>query len=226
MPRFNAGQLATAWLNVAQATGDDDHRPIMYRTTLLEIHTEGVRLVATDGLLLLYSWVPYASDDLANPPAERTKPSEAHIVMDPDKRMLDLMKFMRREAKEAAKVDRSCHVDLSIQQADDPGGQQVIDSMLAPFVFRASTDRERLELPTFDSKYPDWRAVVKGAKPEATATVKFSTDTFVRLGRLLDIGALTLEPSGAIGLVSLTGSEQSDHYLWGGVMPLGNAEGS
>lgn len=56
--------------------------------------------------------------------------------------------------------------------------------------------------------------------------MKFSTDTFVRLGRLLDIGALTLEPSGAIGLVSLTGSEQSDHYLWGGVMPLGNAEGS
>lgn len=223
MPRFNAGQLATAWLNVSQAAGQDDNRPIMYRTTLLEIHNTGVRLVATDSLLMLYAWVPYASDDLANPPAVRTKPTEAHIVMDHDKRMIDLMRFMRREAKEADKNDWDCFVDLSIQKAADRGGQQVIDSVLAPFVFRASTDRERLELPTYDAEYADWRSVFK-RDAAAVETIRFGVDQFTRLGRLVDVSMLHLEMAGTLGLVSFDAGEGSNHYLWGGMMPLSGGE--
>ena len=59
-----SGQLfAQAWRSVAIAASDDPDRPALFRATNIELHPDGMRIVATDSYLMLHAWIHAKGDD-------------------------------------------------------------------------------------------------------------------------------------------------------------------
>ena len=90
-------RLARAWQASLFAAADDEARPIIHRSVLIEIYDDhGVRLVSTDSYVLAHIWVPLdkLGDNLEPEVAEL--PDSSVVVSDADKRGLGLLQYMRK----------------------------------------------------------------------------------------------------------------------------------
>jgi|tagenome__1003787_1003787.scaffolds.fasta_scaffold18938646_2 hypothetical protein len=67
--------LAKAWQATQIAASDDEARPVLHRTALVEVFEDhGLRMVSTDSFVLVRAWVPF---DLvattSSPPSMRSR---------------------------------------------------------------------------------------------------------------------------------------------------------
>lgn len=212
--------LASSWLNCALASSEDENRPVLYRTILVEVFKGGVQLVATDSWMLLAAFVPTDADDLTPPPPTIDEsPIETHVVMDPDKRMQSLMRFVLTDAKAAEKAGVPCDLTLSISSAESPS-EPTLDPSLDRSMFIVQTDNERLALPIYEGDYPTWRALLAAHREEPTGTLALNPTLLGRFGKLKNFaGPISMILNGATGMIALS-SPADESYLFGGVVPV------
>lgn len=216
------GALAPAWLNAWLATSDDDSRPILYRTMLVEVYKTGVQLVSTDSFMLLTSFAPTIVDDLVPPPSLDEAPVASYIVQDTDRRAIALMRYVLAEAKSAEKEARPFDVTLSVATVEDPS-VPTLDPTLDRSGFVIATDSERLALPIYQGDYPNWRNLIAQAKTNATEHIALSPMLLGRLGKLKGTPTpIRMDFDGDLGMVRLSASGH-ESYLSGGLMPIREA---
>lgn len=204
--KFDAGVLASAWLGVAQASGKDDERPALSRTMLVEFYEKGVRLVATDGYVLLTAWVPEASAFGAAPEIDES-PEDVVIAIDPHGRGAGLMGHLRKLAGEAADTGLESKVTFRVGQPPMTPTETVeIEGLESRALIIDHPGREELALPLFEGKYPEWRSILGTHKAAKTDAIAINPEI---IGRLARLGRFYAEPlvwrfGGALGAALLS----------------------
>lgn len=181
---FNAWNFARSWASVALAQANDKSRPNLHRSTLIEIFPEGVRLVSTDGYVLLKAWVP--TDDGDEPePGSDVLPDDTALCADPDLRVLGLMKYAQQITKQDGD-DTMVTITMGFGEMSETGRQGTLDGMTQASVwFRLGQEYdERIETPRFQGEFPNWRPLWFGHKWSPTSLVGFGADGILRLGKL------------------------------------------
>jgi hypothetical protein len=228
--RFNAWMLSRAWLSVALAQSDDDSRPALYRSTLIEVFDHGIRLVSTDSFLLLRAWVPSVdSDDVGdeNEPGLDVLPDDVAICADRDQRVLALMRYAQTLTKHDGD-DTPVVVEMAFGETGDDRPQGTLEGMAqSTVVFRLSDEYdERIETPIFEGVFPNWRPLWGGHKVLPTTFVGFGAHSIAKLGKLSALwnkAAIDFELGGTVG-VSRIRIVAPDVFVSGLVMPTSQAE--
>lgn len=182
--RFNAYILAKSWQSVALASADDDGRPALYRSTLIEEFEFGVRLVATDGYVLFRAWVPFEGREDEEQPPLSDLPVSVAVCADRDKRVLGLMKYLVSHTKDD-KAETDVTVDVSIVEGDDQAKgtlEGLAGSQIRMHV--TSAYDEAIESPVFEGAFPNWRPLWEGHLWTSTARFGLSAHTLTKLGKL------------------------------------------
>lgn len=186
--KFDAYQLSRVWLSVAIAQGEDAELPVLYRSTLVEWYPTGIRLVSTDGFILIRGWVSAGSaDDIDRPePPIARRPTSVTVVRDLDRRLAGLLGFLRKSTN--GQPERKADpIDVVLHAGDrraNPATPTLSDD-LAPEVFTVEVPgEERLNLPTFDGAFPSWRQFFTGHVPSHVAQMGFGPSGILRLGAL------------------------------------------
>lgn len=192
MSRFDAPLLARAWLAVAIAAGSDKDDPQTYKTIVIEEHTTGVRLVATDRWLVLTAWVPdlehlYGSG--SREPHIATLPDARVVVADVDGRgrsMLGHLLALAARIPEASYTpgDVEVGLDLNVRAAAAPGAQEGFEGMDPLHVRLRSPDVETVYVPTLDMAAVDWRSAIDQHTPAPTSEVQYHPELLDRIGKV------------------------------------------
>ncbi len=220
---FNAWQLSRAWQSVALAQGDDDARPALYRTTLIEMYPEGIRLISTDGYILLKGWVP-AADSLDDEPGADVLPDDVAIASDRDQRVISLMKYAQQLCRHDG-VDTPITIRFGFGEMS--GEQGTIAGLTQTSVwFHLGHDYdERIETPQFEGQFPNWRPLWFGHRHQQTGYISFGAGGILRLGKLSNLwgkAAIEFSLGGSIGVAKVH-IKASDVFVDGLVMPVEGA---
>lgn len=222
---YDAALLARGWLSVAVASAKDDARPALNRTVAVEAFPTGVRLIATDGFLLLRSWVPnWAAGDLEPEPALDELPIATAVVPDPHGRAAGLLAHALKLAADAGELGPRLKVRLRLGVTDTtPGTLEGLEATLAVLELDDQAgDTERLAVATFDGEFVNWRPMTFATVPAPADAIVLNPDIVARLGKLgklLPSSLLAFRWSGPdrAATVTLTGAEPSVEGL---VMPV------
>lgn len=186
---FYAADLAQAWRAVAVAMGDDEARPMLHRTVLVEVHGgQGVRLVATDGYILARAWVPTAGEiarsgfDAWRGPDLDEVPDECWIVCDPERRLVGLMNHAAKVARRKGAVPEDHHIRLGRGGVITEAGQLPGLEKLPPATVKFD-DTETLLCPVMDAEYPTWR-VLGAHGAGSVGAVLFDPDVVKRVAAI------------------------------------------
>jgi hypothetical protein len=183
---YLAAHLATGWLSVALASAKDKTRPVLDRTMLVEeFESRGVRLVATDGIMLLHAWVSVDTSGEPHAMPERDEaPDTSVIVADFDGRAKSLLSYGLAVAQ--ADDAPMMHFRLGFTTEDYgtfPGMETpylTIDLQVAS----SDLDVERVRLPIIEGRFPAWQPIVAKHKPVRTAGIALAPDVVKRLAKL------------------------------------------
>lgn len=184
MPDFNAWSLAKAWNSVALAQSTDKDRPTLYRTTLIEQYSDGIRLIATDSFVLLKAWVPDIDNRGAVEPGQDVEPETSMVCMDRDRRIQQLMTYVMKQTADDGQDTR--HTMTMVLGTMRPDTQIQLSGMAqasVSFHFGSEYD-ERIESPIFDGAFPAWKGLWYAHEPAETAMVTFGANGFLRIGKL------------------------------------------
>lgn len=225
MTLFDAGLLAQAWLSVAVASAKDGNRAVLDRTVCLEGFHEGLRVSATDGYLLLTSWVPNVDHDFGDAPGLDVRPYTSAVAMDPHGRARGLLGHALGLAVEAEKAGDLEEVLVSVELGvvdlvdAEPG---VLPGMDPTWVTVEVPDRERVKLRVYDGEFPSWRKVLASHRPQRTAGVALAAERMDQLAKLAKrqtsgLGVLRFEFGGESEGVLVSGSHPPVEGL---VMPV------
>lgn len=216
-----AEHVIPAWRNAFLAASDDDGRPALYRTVLVEWYQDGLRFVATDSYVIVASYADSDrwADGPVHAPDHDEAPAGSVVAIATDKLMADFLKHRAVEVKAWAKADAEgldpdpVDVTFSLGTIDEPNtGQQRLDigDRRALIV---SADNERIAIPLYEGDYPNWRAILAGYRPRPKAQVRATTGLLARLGQLRTRGTVDCEldltmaaQSGGAELVLVTGT--------------------
>lgn len=177
--------FARAFLGVALASGTDQLRPQLCRTVHVEEHHEGLRLIATDATVLLRTWVPSLSAADSDPDSE-PGPDEAPIatatLIDPHGRAKGLAGHVLKVGTD----DDADPIDLRVRLGvtDTDHDQATLDGLEAEFVVLELPDEERLRLPVYDGRFPEWRKLTGGFRAQSTDAVALNPQLVGRLAKL------------------------------------------
>lgn len=182
---FDARNLARGWLSVALAASKDKDRPILNRTVNIEALDTGVRLIATDGYMILHSWVPSIGNEwpLTVPDIDEA-PAVTAIAQDAHGRAKNLLwHLLNLTADEDAP---SIEVDLVVGDTshDDTNAMPTFAGMSRTWVTIAVPDRERLKLPTIDGEFPAWRPLLDAFTSKTAKTIALAPEIIGRLAQL------------------------------------------
>ncbi len=221
--QFNAWVLGRSWHSVALACGNEEKRPALYRSTLIEMYGEGIRLVATDGYLLLKAWVPVLGYDDPEPGAD-VLPDEVAICSDPDQRVLGLMKYAQQMTKQDGE-DTPVSITLGFGEMSDASTQGSFEGMTQASVWFQMNNAydERIETPRFEGAFPEWRALWFGHDWKPTGLIGFGADGILRLGKLSalwDKASIEFALGGQNGVAKISINATGDVNVSGLVMPV------
>lgn len=185
-------KLAKAWLSVACASSADKSRPVLNKTVAIEQFPHGVRLVATDGYVLLTSWVAESED--ANPgyyPAPEPEleeiPYATAVAVDQYGRAAGLLSHLLRLAKsdEADKLDLDVVVKLNVPwQPDDlPADELQLDGLMALAVSIEHPDHERLQLQVYEGDFVNWRTLIRDFKRDRPRAMAITARMAAAIGK-------------------------------------------
>lgn len=184
---FDARDIARGWLAVALASAQDSAWPALNRTIYIESYGDGARLVSTDSVTLLHTWVP-AVDHHGDPgPSLDEAPQKTAIAMDPHGRARGFLKHALKLAIQAAKDELDpveIRLRLDVAENDGARAQATFAGMEARYVVLEQPDHERLKLRTCEGEYPSWRKLLAGFEPELTTQLALAPDVIAQLGKL------------------------------------------
>lgn len=225
MIRFNAWNLARSWASVALAQSEDDGRPVLYRTTLIEQFPEGIRLLSTDTFVLLKAWVPNDDHERAPEPSIDVLPDDVAICRDLDQRVLGLMKYAQKITK-ADGADTPVKMEFAVGEQDETVHNTLegLGASTVRFRFVEQYD-ESIETPIFEGVYPNWRPLWDGHKWAPASTIGFGANGILRLGKLSglwDKAVIRFELGGSVGVARIHIEGPSDVNVTGLVMPTGS----
>lgn len=223
MLRFNAWDLSRSWASVALAQGNDDARPVLYRTTLIEIFDEGIRLVSTDTYVLLKSWIANTDHPDAAEPLMEEVPRDVAICRDLDHRVLALMKYVQKITKEDG-TDTPVTMEFAVGESSDAGN--TLEGMAASTVHLRIVQNydESIETPVFEGTFPNWRPLWAAHEWAPASTLGFGADGILRLGalsKLWDKSVIRFELGGNVGVARIIVEGPSYVNVTGLVMPTG-----
>lgn len=224
MTRFNAWNLARSWASVALAQSEDDGRPVLYRTTLIETFETGIRLLSTDTFVLLKAWVPNTDHSDATEPLIEELPDDVAICRDLDHRVLGLMKYTQKITKEDG-LDTPITMEFAVG-TQDGSDHNTLEGLAASTVHFRITEKydESIETPIFEGVYPNWRPLWDGHKWSPAASIGFGANGILRLGKLSglwDKAVIQFELGGPVGVAKIKIEGPSDVNVTGLVMPTG-----
>lgn len=179
MTMFYAGDLARGWLTVAIASAKDPDRPVLNRTVLIESFREGVRLVATDSMVLMRAWVPNVEHEREPEPDLDDAPRSSVVVIDGHGRGKSLLAYARGLSDSANRKDEDpvqIRLDVGLTGVILDEDERVLAGLNAGIVTLEVPGRERLKLRTFEGEYVNWRPVVAGFEPEAASVIGLRPD--------------------------------------------------
>lgn len=189
---LNAGDAALAWYNAFLATSQEEGRPLLNRTLSVELFTDGVQFVATDGVLLFRTWVPAWQETVPWPGGFRS-PKYAVVVMDRDHFALGFMKALMAATKESVKT-----LTIAVEVAPQPeAGEPAIGEEFSRFCLTLRALGQQLHCRLFEARYPDWRAFDLGIPMlERVEGVMLSPRVCATLGKVKGAGAFALDFEG------------------------------
>jgi hypothetical protein len=181
MPTFDGKMFANGWLAVSTAASEDSQVPALYRTVLVECLEEGVRLISTDGVLLLKCWVPFDEDQFALEPSFDEVPEESWIVTDRDRRSKSLLGYVAKITSKEGADQVALRMRIDDHVGDD--GTLSFDGMERRSMVLECEDRERVRLPLFDGQFPPWRTVLP-QQSSAISELTLSAEQMARIAKL------------------------------------------
>lgn len=228
MDRFNAWNLARSWASVALAQGEDDGRPVLYRTTLIESFPTGIRLLSTDTFVLLKAWVPNVDNSDAVEPLIEELPDEAAICRDLDHRVLGLMKYAQKLTKEDG-LDTPITMEFAVGAPSEESVRNTLEGLAASTVHFRIVEKydESIETPIFEGVFPNWRGLWSAHKWLPAAQIGFGANGILRLGnlsKLWDKAVIQFELGGPVGVAKIKIEGPSDVNVTGLVMPTGRPD--
>lgn len=220
---LKTSDLALAWVNVFHATGQSEDRPRLYRTIALEFFPHGVQLVATDGHLLLRtfvsdgSWGEHVGYDRW--PDLLSRPIRAVTVMDREGFGIGFMKTVLKTAQQ--QDDAGEMLELSLTRHVD-ADQPDLGEDLSAWRLTIRSCGQRFDLKLHDEAYPNWRALNIGTSwAERVDGMTLAPWVFRTLGKLKGPTAFELDFQGDDRAIFL--STRGVH-IKGLVMPMRRAK--
>jgi hypothetical protein len=227
--KFDGPALAHAWLAVfAAACTRKDGPAALVKTIAIEEHPTGIRLLATDGFVLLTAWVPDLDhyEDSTGPEIDEA-PERVVIASDDDGRARSLLGYvisLANRIPEEEYVEGSVPMQLLFDvrmPAGQAGTQEALDGMEPTYVVLSVPDVERVYLTTVPAKYPDWRPLVAAHTPKRTDKIRLNPELVERLAKVRKHAAGALHWSfGGAKAAALIEYVDSDPFVHGVVMPM------
>lgn len=223
--KLDAENLARSWLSVALASGKDEVSQLN-RTVAVEQFHNGVRLVATDGYILLTSWV--GADWLYDSePSLDEAPMCTAIAIDRDGRAKGLLAHALKLCAQAEKEEQDrplIRLDLGVtivEDDDSDDGQMTFAGMEPRWAVIEIPDVERVKLRLYDGEYPNWRRVVAGFEAETTSVIALNPERVASLAKIAKYhprSVLAWEFGGADRMARVT-ADGSEPRVEGVIMP-------
>jgi len=189
--RFDGPTLARAWLAVAQASSTDkDDLSVFYRTVAIEQFPTGVRLVATDRVIMLTAWVPDLDVTHHREPALDEAPDRTVVAADLDARAKGLLAYVlqldKREDPEGIDPSgtREVRVSFDERMPVDQHRDSTFEGMESTYTVIDVPDRERVWLPIVQSDYPAWRGIVLGHESRSADDIAFNPERIERVAKV------------------------------------------
>jgi hypothetical protein len=173
---LDAAATTTAWMNAFLATGQDEAKPILYRTLSIELFHNGVQFIACDGTMLFRTWV---SDNGADFPETDEAPERSVVIMDSDKFALSFIKALASAVNE----ETPAQLTIAIEPApvETPGLGEA-------FKFERVTLRalgQELHCRLFEQAFVNWRRLRFGLDPaELVDGMKIAPRLFATVGKI------------------------------------------
>ena len=225
--RFDGPTLARAWLAVAQASSTDKEDLVQFfKTVAVEEFPSGIRLVATDRVILLNAWVPDLDASKRRTPTLDELPDRTVIAADLDSRAKGLLAYVlqldKRQDPDGLLPEGAFEVRISfdVRLPFDANRDSTFEGMEATYTVIDVPDKERVWLPIVQADYPMWRTLVLGHRSEVTNEIAFNperTERVAKVRRWAD-GPL-LWSFGGPERLALVSFPQSDPEISGIVMP-------
>ena len=179
--------LARAWQAAQIAASNDDARPMLCRSALVEVFWgHGLRLVSTDTYILVRAWVSLDPEGGYLEPPVDEEPDETFIVADPDHRGLGLLKYIHSLYRK--ELDETAVPMVTITKCRAvPDDQGVFEGLESEALHIDWPEHEEVILPILEGDFPVWRHLVDDERTEATDTISFTPRT---LGAVAKLGEL------------------------------------
>lgn len=189
--RFEAPVFAKAWLSVALASGTDKELVTLHKTVAIEIHENGVRLLATDRYMLLTAWVPDLDTPNDSAPDVADAPLRTVVAVDSDARGKSLLNYAltlwRRSLDSGGVPPAGEEFEINVefdQRMPGDAAAGTFAGMESRYVVLDVPDTERVWLEVVEAVYPDWRPLVHEHTPETTKVIHLNPERLGRLGQL------------------------------------------
>lgn len=226
--RFDGVQLADAWLSVFAASAKEKHYPELYKTIAIEEHASGIRLLATDRVVLLTAWVPDLDNYYGSPPAIEEAPNRVIVARDADGRARSLLGYVLALAYRDTKPDEYTPGEVQVRLDFDvklppgaAGTQDVLDGMDPTFAVLSVPDVEKVYLEVQSTSYPDWRPLIFEHRPRKTADIVVAADVVERLAKIRKHASGRIKWTfGGRDETALVSFPESDPHVHGVVMPV------
>jgi hypothetical protein len=215
----DAHAASIAWQNAALSMGDAKEKPILFKNISLEFYEgRGIQFIATDGTILLRTWVPAHDSRKLDWPVRR--PDRSVVVMDRDGFALGFMKTLQRAAKE----DTYEPLVVAIE-AKDEDGQQPLSKEFAPYVLRLTACGQQLTLPLMQEEYPDWRQLNLGIAPdERIEGLTIAPRMFATLGKIKTASKIDVQFLGEQKQIAVRAFDGAMPVVEGILMPMQRVE--
>lgn len=181
--KFDAADLARAWLSVATASAKDKLHPALNRTVCIEEHPHGVQLVATDSIVLLRAFVPAKGAPDSTPPAVDDAPTATAIAHDPDGRAKSLLAHALQLCQRADAADEP-RPDVRIDLRHIEAGTATFPGMEATSVVVEVPDLERVKLSTYQGDYVPWRHLDGSFRAHTTDVIALTPELVAKVAKL------------------------------------------
>jgi hypothetical protein len=220
-----ARETAVSWLAVCLAVSEDDARPALHRRVLVDVHSYGIALAATDSYWMCRSFVPFDGEHASwSPPTLDEIPEESFTIADTEYRIRDLMRYVERITRpkkgEADTFRSGFPLVITRTTEFDPDIPTLDPSLSAPQVVVEIPDTERIIARESEVGYPSLASLAR-FQPASAKRLLFNPRLISRAAAAVarvGSSAMKLEPMQS-GAVAFTASN-TDRHLHGVLMPL------
>lgn len=185
---FDAGLLGRAWASVAIAASTDRDDVMFRGAVAVEYFADGVRLVATDRMVILTAWVPDIAHPDVGPPEWDDAPKQTVVALDGDGRGGSLLAYGLLLATAASEDAWTQEVELSIGGAeeDEANRQLQMPGLHGDVLVLSLPTWEHVNVGLYEGDWPNWRDVFGRFAARRTTGIALMPKIIKRLSRLGD----------------------------------------